>query len=859
MKIRITKIGRNFSKGGNLTREDDYKSSSKPYPTVKSSDFAGGNRSYPIPTKANAIDALRLAGLHGRADVRAKVFAKYPGLKKQYGGYINNIYPDGGSFSTSDNEGLQGNLTTKGINVNKMNVSKQGLNFNQGTFDTLMGIGSAAASLIPIAGPFIAAGMQGIKTGVDAGNAANEKKKAAVTGKQTNNTSIDTTGVQNSITSIADMVKGLRKPVDNTMGNNNFSTNLNANANLIQTDPNLYDNSQFVTPETTLDLPQLQACGGKMYADGGTFSPTASSASGALGVKKWKQFTKNATMNVVPNTTYNMGGTLKMFDDGGVYGSGGWIKNAVNPAHKGYCTPMTKSTCTPHRKAFAMRAKAHFKAEGGNIIDNGISDSAIYDDGGPMLTEFQGGGTHNQNPLGGIPVGQNALVENNETKFSPQNPNMDEFIFSEREKAKNGKSYAQLSKSIKNKFKLREDDKMAKEAMDKQLSQLAEQQETQKAIKAEKLMQKAIELNPQIANQLQQVPQGQQMPQGQPQMQQNANPNMQPQLPMDYGGQMKYQGGGDWYNTLQGVQNAVDFRNLNPGNVVNQPMDEDLSNLQPDVVNQQPLFRKGMKNVFQGIYTPTEDNTNPITTLPVETQPEYYAKNIGNFTPPKSMIGLNAGMYGTQAAAEMLRLGLTPNSPLTGNVNFERVNPYAAELLAKQQAQQTEANLRDTFRNSGANQGAYLSGVTTGLGNINATAGQNVANINLQGRMTNAQIQHQEAQLNKQLEAARKEIMARDIANRSNQMGAVGAGLVQNLNTSLGDESRRKTDLYALQFMDKENYKMFTKDEADKFNKEHNLTGDNAVKEGYNYVAPNLLFKKKGLGGKISKIKKYKV
>lgn len=38
-------------------------------------------------------------------------------------------------------------------------------------------------------------------------------------------------------------------------------------------------------------------------------------------------------------------------------GSGNWIQKAINPAHKGYCTPMTKSTCTPHRKALAMRFK----------------------------------------------------------------------------------------------------------------------------------------------------------------------------------------------------------------------------------------------------------------------------------------------------------------------------------------------------------------------------------------------------------------------------------------------------------------------------------------------------------------------
>lgn len=34
-----------------------------------------------------------------------------------------------------------------------------------------------------------------------------------------------------------------------------------------------------------------------------------------------------------------------------------WIQKAINPAHKGYCTPITKSTCTPKRKALAMTLK----------------------------------------------------------------------------------------------------------------------------------------------------------------------------------------------------------------------------------------------------------------------------------------------------------------------------------------------------------------------------------------------------------------------------------------------------------------------------------------------------------------------
>lgn len=39
-----------------------------------------------------------------------------------------------------------------------------------------------------------------------------------------------------------------------------------------------------------------------------------------------------------------------------------WIQKAVNPKHKGYCTPMSKPTCTPKRKALAQTFKKMAKA-----------------------------------------------------------------------------------------------------------------------------------------------------------------------------------------------------------------------------------------------------------------------------------------------------------------------------------------------------------------------------------------------------------------------------------------------------------------------------------------------------------------
>ena len=85
--------GRCKLRNGGLTSKDRG-SSKHPYPSVSSKDFAGGGRSYPIPTRADAVDALRLAGLHGRSDVKAKVYSRYPELRKktEMGTWVKPIY-----------------------------------------------------------------------------------------------------------------------------------------------------------------------------------------------------------------------------------------------------------------------------------------------------------------------------------------------------------------------------------------------------------------------------------------------------------------------------------------------------------------------------------------------------------------------------------------------------------------------------------------------------------------------------------------------------------------------------------------------------------------------------------------------
>lgn len=121
--INKNNINENKKAMGGLSRNKDYGSKKKPYPSVAKKDFAGGHRSYPIPTKADAIDALRLAGLHGRNDVKAKVYNKYPELRKK-GNVglvvsINGNVKNGLIHSPSSTGGLRDKFAVGGKRINR--------------------------------------------------------------------------------------------------------------------------------------------------------------------------------------------------------------------------------------------------------------------------------------------------------------------------------------------------------------------------------------------------------------------------------------------------------------------------------------------------------------------------------------------------------------------------------------------------------------------------------------------------------------------------------------------------------------------------------------------------------------------
>lgn len=121
--INKNNINENKKAMGGLSRDKDYGSKKKPYPSIAKKDFAGGHRSYPIPTKADAVDALRLAGLHGRSDVKAKVYNKYPELRKK-GNVglvvsINGNVKNGLIHSPSSTGGLRDKFAVGGNRINR--------------------------------------------------------------------------------------------------------------------------------------------------------------------------------------------------------------------------------------------------------------------------------------------------------------------------------------------------------------------------------------------------------------------------------------------------------------------------------------------------------------------------------------------------------------------------------------------------------------------------------------------------------------------------------------------------------------------------------------------------------------------
>lgn len=119
---------------------------------------------------------------------------------------------------------------------------------------------------------------------------------------------------------------------------------------------------------------------------------------------------------------------------------GGWIQKATASIKRrgteGVCSGSNFGGpgCPPGSKRYnlAKTFKAMAKKPDGGFLSNDVFQVPNYEMGGNLdnTTNYESGGTHQSNPMGGIPLANNALVEEGEVRF-----NLDDgqsYIFSAR-------------------------------------------------------------------------------------------------------------------------------------------------------------------------------------------------------------------------------------------------------------------------------------------------------------------------------------------------------------------------------------------------------------------------------------------
>ena len=104
-----------------------------------------------------------------------------------------------------------------------------------------------------------------------------------------------------------------------------------------------------------------------------------------------------------------------------------------------------------------------------------VASKMTFENGG-NLVKYEGGGTHEQNPYGGIPVGNNSTVESGETKW-------EDYIFSDRLIVPGKKeTFAQASKRIAAKYDKRPNDIYSNASKQQAYKELMQSQESERML-----------------------------------------------------------------------------------------------------------------------------------------------------------------------------------------------------------------------------------------------------------------------------------------------------------------------------------------------------------------------------------------
>lgn len=380
----------------------------------------------------------------------------------------------------------------------------------------------------------------------------------------------------------------------------------------------------------------------------------------------------------------------------------------------------------------------------------------LYQNGGNLgLNELEGP-THDE---GGMTISPTTEVEGGETVMESEN-----YVFSDTIKVPDSnKTFAQASKSIKNKYKLRPNDKLSEEAMHSELDVLMQEQEDIKSRMFDKQMEKTQKL----------LYGGDIM----------FDRNMQP-VEMKSGGTIhinpKNKGKFNATKARTGktteelthsknpltrkraifAQNSSRWNKkalgggidpvITPGNENQYPVDY----MQPDpsldvnvgaynpyswATGSSPYVQFGTDE-NQDI-TGNVDYMQPDVNLDVNMQPVKQKKQPFDASklriPNSAIAGVGAALKATQKQPLLL----------TPNMKMNYINTRPAEVLAEQQGEQSLAAGINALKSNPQTQGNFISNVGNLATNVNLGVGKNVAGIKYQGDVANTELANQEAQM----------------------------------------------------------------------------------------------------------------
>lgn len=364
---------------------------------------------------------------------------------------------------------------------------------------------------------------------------------------------------------------------------------------------------------------------------------------------------------------------------------------------------------------------ANYSAMGGQIATNGLMSNGI--------TQFNNGGTHEKNPLGGIPQGIGAnglpnLVEEGEVKYR-------NYIFSNRLKANKttldlvglpkkyvGKTYGDIAKNLQKESAERPNDPISQRGLADMMQKLKDAQEITRAKRAPKNMQSyAPEQTPQI---------------------QMSPKEMQEQQMMAYGGNIFATPG----DKLDGNQMSfLDLNNAAMGNL-GAPFVQ-FNSTEPEIVQAPPAITN--TKILQGINPSQADKVAKRNAI---------AKQEGIVTTPKSNIFSNidssylryAPVLASGLQAFTDQAGWTNKTDTTLADTISNQAPKATRLYDKMTYQPLDTRWLQNQAN--AQQAATRSAIIDQAGGNRGAAMAGLIGANYAGNLQAGQLARQEQEYN---------------------------------------------------------------------------------------------------------------